>query len=103
MLESPQVKRIMIMVTRSWKLEGPKSFLPPPQIFSSEGKKIPKIYADLDGGLKNYASSIFDLQKTKKVFFFWKLPKKSVHFPDMRPKIHTTPGLNVCTICIRTI
>ena len=42
MLESPQVKRIIIMVTRSWKLKGPKSFLPPPQIFFIRRQKKSK-------------------------------------------------------------
>ena len=58
------------------KLETKIFFGPSSDFFSSEGKKIAKIYADLDGGLKNYESSIFDLQNTKKVVFFGNYPKK---------------------------
>ena len=84
MLESPQVKRIIVMVNRSWKLEGPKSFLAPPQIYFIRRQR--NCQKDLDGGLKNCASSILDLQKIKKVFFFWKLPQKNCSFSRYETK-----------------
>ena len=102
MLESPQVRRIIVMVTRSWKLEGPKSILPS-DFFDQKAKKLPKFMQIWMVVSKIMHHQFLTSKRPKKCFFFWKLPKKSVHFPDMRPTIHTTPGLNVCTICIRTI